>query len=213
MLRDLKQLIDRQEQLEASNFKIAASQLLARQFLLRERQSDRQSWALIANYYDYFENLFDALGWKLHRDDQFGLIGILPGEQENHTRLKLVETLFLLVLRLLYEEGMDRFEVQEGSIFISSHTLSERYENLFKRTLPNKTAFREILGRFRQHGILEMGDENDDGMPELKVFPTIRLITGTEVQQRISTYCQTFSTNSNINDDGDSAEDNGENNP
>ena len=209
MLQDLKKQLNNQEQLAADDFKIASKQLLARQFLMRERQSDRQSWRLIANHYDYFENLFDALGWQLHRDDELGLIGILPGDQESHTRLRLVETLFLLVLRLLYEEGMDRFEIQDGCAFISSHTLLERYEALFKRELPNKTLFRKILNHFKQHGLLDMEGNDDNGMPELKVFPTIRLVTGPEVQQRVSAHCEAFSS------DQDTAEDdtkiNGEN--
>lgn len=209
MLQDLKKQLNNQEQLTADDFKIASKQLLARQFLMRERPSDRQSWRLITNHYDYFENLFDALGWQLHRDDELSLIGILPGDQESHTRLKLVETLFLLVLRLLYEEGMDRLEIQDGCAFISSHTLSERYEALFKRELPTKTLFKKILNRFKQHGVLEMKDNDDNGMPELKVFPTIRLITGPEVQQRISAHCEAFSSDQET--DQDDTNINGEN--
>lgn len=196
MLRDLSTILNRQEELEAATFKAAASRMLASQFLLREHKSDREAWAIVVNHFEYFENLFDALGWSLHRDDQFGLLGILPAEQENHARLKLVETLFLLVLRLLYEEGMDRFEVRDGCVFVDSNTLLERYAMLFKRELPKKTTFREILNRLRHHGILETGDADDEGMPKLRILPTVRLVTGAEVHQRIDAHCQAFNAGS-----------------
>jgi hypothetical protein len=190
MLRDLRRVTDRDESLEAGQLKQAAARMLKQQFLLRERAADREPLRLVSNHFEYFENLFDALGWDLHRDDDFGFIGILPTEQQSHARLKLIDTLLALCLRLFYEEGMDRFEVRDGGVFIDSNTLLERYETLFSgRRLPAKGEFREVLGRLRRRSLIETGESDDQGLPRLRILPTIRLVTGPNVIERIETFC------------------------
>ena len=69
MLRDLRQICERPGDVDADDFRAAARSLLERQFLLLERARDRDHYRLVANHYDYYINLFDALGWTLHRDD------------------------------------------------------------------------------------------------------------------------------------------------
>lgn len=188
MLRDLKRVAESDPAGDAEPFKAAAARLLRDQFLFRERQADREPWRLIGNHYDYFENLFEALGWSLKRDDDFGILGILPGEGELHAKLRLIDTLMVLCLRLLYEEGMDRFEVRDGSVYVEANTLIERYETLFKRPLPPKGEFRGVLARLRRHALIETGDSDDQGLPRLRILPTIRWVTGAEVMDRISAF-------------------------
>jgi hypothetical protein len=109
---------------EPDNFRSAARLVLKRQFLLLERPGDRDAYRLIVNHFDYFVSLFDALGWTLHRDDTFGLVGLLPGDAEGFRHLRLVDSLMLLCLRLLYEEGLERFEAREGSVYTPSRPCS-----------------------------------------------------------------------------------------
>ena len=189
MLRDLQRVSDRDEALEPQQFRAAAARLLKDQFLFRERVGDRAALRLVSDHYGYFDDLFDALGWQLQRDDDFGVIGILPVEGQNHVRFRLVDTLMVLCLRLLYEEGMDRFEVRDGSVFIPASALIECFEARFSgRKLPPKTEFRELLARLRRHGLIEAGEAGDEGLPELRILPTIRWVTGTAVLDRIEAF-------------------------
>ena len=188
MLRDLRQVCERPGDADADDFRGAARALLERQFLLLERPRDRDSYRLVANHFDYYTNLFDALGWTLHRDDTFGLIGLLPTETEGFARLRLVDSLMLLCLRLLYEEGMECFEAQEGSVYTQSETLLGRYETLLGRKRPLLSEYREILVRLRRYSLIEPGTEAEDGLPALRILPTIRLVTGERVQERLAAF-------------------------
>lgn len=190
MLRDLRQVCERPGSAEPDDFRAAAKAVLKRQFLLLERPSDRDSYRLIANHFDYFANLFDALGWTLHRDDTFGLIGLLPGDAEGFRHLRLVDSLMLLCLRLLYEEGMERFEAREGSVYTQSQTLLGRYETLLGRKLPPVSDYREVLRRLRRYSLIEIGDETEDGLPVLRILPTVRLVTGDRVQVRLAAFVE-----------------------
>ena len=180
MLRDLRQVCERPGQAEPADFRAAAAALLRRQFLLLERTGDRDAYRLVVNHFDYFSNLFDALGWTLHRDDTFGLVGLLPGDAEGYRHLRC--------LRLLYEEGMERFEAREGCVFAQAEALLGRYETLLKRKRPLLSDFREILRRLRRYSLMEMQEETADGLPVIRILPTIRLVTGDQVQGRIAAY-------------------------
>jgi hypothetical protein len=206
VLRDLRQICEHSGNLEPDDLRAAANAVLVRQFLFLERTRDRNVYRLVANHFDYFVNLFDAMGWTLHRDDGMGIIGLLPGETESFARLRLVDSLMILCLRLLYEEGFERFEVRDGCIHIQSETLLRRYETLLGRKRPLVTEFRDILARLRRHALIETGDEDDDGLPGLRILPTIRLVTDARVQERIETYLASKEESK----DEDSAEPNGE---
>jgi hypothetical protein len=201
MLRDLRLVCERDESGEPNDFRIAARALLTRQFLLLERAGDRAAYRLVANHFDYFTDLLDALGWTLHRDDELGIIGVLPLETEAHARLRLADTLVLLCLRLLYEEGVEAFQVRDGAVFADTETLLGRYEALLGRRRPPRPELLDILARLRRRSLIETGDKDDSGLPMLRILPTIRLVTGTGVQGRIQAFIDA------AGETGDDAED------
>ena len=203
MLRDLKQLCERQQDLDESSFRATARTLLERQFLFLERPRDREPYRVLLNHFEYYRNLFDALGWTLLRDDDFGFVGLAPLEAESYARLHLVDTLLVLCLRLLYEEGMDRFEVQEGCVFVEAETLHGLYETLLHRERPRLTEFREILRRLARHSLIETGESGEDELPRIRILPSIRVVTDAQVLDRLKAYLPE-------DDPGDTGEDQAE---
>ncbi len=186
MLRDMRQLCERHGDVQPEDLRESARVLMERQFLLRERPRDREAYRRVANHQDYFTNLFDAIGWTLHRDDDFGMIGLLPTASESFARLKLVESLLILCLRLLYEEGMERFQVREGAVTVASEVLLGRYETLLGRPRPKLSEYREALVRLRRHSLVETGEADEDGLPMLRILPSVRLVAGHKVLERLA---------------------------
>lgn len=188
MLHDLKHLADRYE-MDPDELRKAARTLLAKQFLFLSRKQDADAYRIVLNHFNYFHNLFDALGWTLERDEDFDFIGIVPTDTESFVRLKLVDTLLVLCLRLLYEEGMERFDVFEGSVYVDAESLLNRYTVQTKRALPGRTEFNEILKRLRRFGIVEMGEvDPSSGSPRLRILPSIRKVTDGNALDRLTAY-------------------------
>ncbi|MBK1672154.1 hypothetical protein CKO35_02330 [Ectothiorhodospira shaposhnikovii] len=188
MLRDMRQVLERGEVTEQA-LREAASALLSRQFLFLRRPRDRDVYRVVVNNHDYFLNLFDALGWGLHRDDESGFLGLLPDDAQAHARLRLVETLMLLCLRLLYEEGMDRFQVRDGCVHVEAEDLLGRYETLLGRKRPVLTEMRALLARLARYGVIEVDDgPSDAALPGLRILPSIRLITDGRVMEQLDAY-------------------------
>lgn len=189
MLRDTRHLLERHGDIDEDSLRQAASLMLGRQFLYLHRSRDRDAYRLVVNHYDYFRNLFDALGWSLHRDDDFGFVGLLPAETESFARLKLVDTLLVLCLRLLYEEGMDRMEVRDGCVYAEPEELLGRYEALLKRKRPGLTDMRAILARLARFGLIETDDiHGSELLPRLRILPGIRVVTDSRVMERLAGY-------------------------
>lgn len=113
---------------------------------------------------------------------------MLPSDAENFSRLKMVESLMLLCIRLLYEEGMEKFEVMDGCVFTQSEVLLSRYETLLGRKRPQITEFRDVLRTLKRYSMIVLGDDAEDGLPKIRILPTIRLVTGSKVQERIQSF-------------------------
>jgi hypothetical protein len=187
MLHDLKRLLDRHEDLSEADFKEAANTLLTRQFLYLD--DDRRHYRLISDYFEYFRDLFEALGWQLYQDRDFAYVGVLPGDDETFQRLDLTETLFLFVARLAFEEGVAARQTQDGLVHLGGDALLERYLALTHRDAPKKGDFVELLKRFKRHGLLRFGEEDAaSGLPRLALLPALRQVAGDRCLERLEAH-------------------------
>jgi len=176
MLYELKRLLDAEADLELSEMRQTASVLLERQFLYADQSLDKKHYHRVIGHIPYFTNLFDALNRRLVYDQDYGLVGILPQEGSRVVQLNQEEALLLLCLRLLYEEGVEKFEARQGSVFSDSETLLTRYQTLARSERPGLVRLREILRSFARFGLIEVEDEQDRVIA-LQIRPALRLVT------------------------------------
>lgn len=176
MLYDLKKLLDAEADLEPSEMKQTASVLLERQFLYADQSLDKKHYHRVIGHIPYFTNLFDAINRRLVYDQDYGLVGILPQEGARVVQLPQDETLMLLCMRLLYEEGVEKFEASHGSVFSDTETLLTRYQTLTLRDRPGLVRLREILRTFSRFGLIEVQEERDRVIA-LQLRPALRLVT------------------------------------
>jgi uncharacterized protein DUF4194 len=171
MLRDLSKLIDDEdsesgdgEQLE-KELRQAAQQLWRAQFIYENDWGMKTSYEVLRRHTGYFENLFDALGYRVVGRPNDGYIGLVATELPPRQSMKLDESLLLLVLRLHYEEAFTRFEAKEfGEIEVESEQILQIYEDRTHRERPNFGRVKEILGGFRQRGLVRIVDQDDKNL-------------------------------------------------
>ncbi|MCM0080181.1 DUF4194 domain-containing protein [Geomonas sp. Red32] len=176
MLNELKRLLDAEADLQAADMRQTASVLLERQFLYADQSRDKKHYHRVIGHIPYFTNLFDALNRRLVYDQDYGLVGILPQDGARVVQLAQEESLLLLCLRLLYEEGVEKFEARQGSVFTETEALLNRYQTLVRRERPGLVRLREILRTFCRFGIIEVEDEQDRVI-SLQIRPAVRLVT------------------------------------
>ncbi|MEC8079976.1 MAG: DUF4194 domain-containing protein [Pseudomonadota bacterium] len=177
MLRELKRVVEESGK-DPQEFQQTANYLLANQFVSAFKHGQRRHFLLVEMYQQYFANLFDALGMKLYVNENERLAGLLPVEREAFVRLKTDETLFLLVLRQIYEEKVENFEIDNGFVATNSVAILERYVQLVKREIPTETRFKDILTLFSKHGVIIRGKAYEEDAKNLmiNITPVVRLI-------------------------------------
>lgn len=177
MLKELKKVVEESAK-DPQEFQQTANYLLANQFVSAFKHGQRRHFLLVEMYQQYFTNLFDALGMKLYVNENERLAGLLPVEREAFVRLKTDETLFLLVLRQIYEEKVENFEIDNGFVATNSVAILERYVQLVKREIPTETRFKDILTLFSKHGLIIRGKayEEDAKNIMVNITPVVRLV-------------------------------------
>lgn len=191
MLSELRRLVEKSEDYLEADFRKAAADLLGQQFLFADAPRQRRSYQIVSRHFDYYQKLFDALGWELRFDREFGYLGLVPGEGQSYLPLKQDETLTLLLLRLMYEEGLEQFQAEQGRVKVAAEELLQRYELLLKRERPQKTRFLEILQLFKRQNLVALGEESSEQpLPPIHVLPSVRAVTGQMVLERLEAFAE-----------------------
>jgi hypothetical protein len=168
MLRDLSKLIDDEDseggdgdQLQ-KELRQAAQQLWRAQFIYENDWGMKTSYEVLRRHMGYFENLFDALGYRVVGRPNDGYVGLVATDLPPRQSMKLDESLLLLVMRLHYEEAFTRFEAKEfGEVEVESEQILQIYEERTHRERPNFGRVKEILSAFKQRGLVRIEDQDD----------------------------------------------------
>jgi Domain of unknown function (DUF4194) len=82
-----------------------ANRLLHRQFVTRADHGGATHFDRIVSNQDYFKDLFASFGFRFIFNDAWGYAGYVSPTAYNNSRVPTQETIVLLCLRLLYNEG------------------------------------------------------------------------------------------------------------
>jgi hypothetical protein len=183
MLRDLEKIVDEADSSGGNGETLerdlrAAAQLLWRsQFLYESDWGAKTAYDLIRRHAAYFDNLFEALGYRIVGRPVDRFVGLLAIDLPARQSMKLDESLLLLVMRLYYEEALKRFEVNEaGEVEVESEALLEVYEERTRRQRPLIGRVREILVTFRQHGLVRVEEHEDRRSFTLFLRPALPMV-------------------------------------
>lgn len=189
MLKDLQKAAAKAADHDEDDFRRAAAELLSGQFLFLDNARQRNHYRLVKAQLGYFTDLFDALGWSLKLDEDFGFVGLVPADGETQLPLKLDETLILLLLRLTFEEGLENHNTQRGCVSVDGEELLRRYETLLQRERPKRARFLDILKLFQRQNLLQRGDEDPvTALPQVRILPSIRVVAGEATLKRLEAY-------------------------
>jgi len=195
MLKDLERILVEQDSSGNDGEELQkelrhAAQLLWRvQFLYEADWASKSAYDLIRRYTPYFENLFDAIGYRVVGRPNDRLIGLLAVYAPARQSMKLDESLLLLVLRLYYEEALKRFEINEaGEVEVDSETLLSVYEDRTRRSRPGIGRMHEILTTFKQRGLVRYGEQESSRSFTLYLRPALPMVIGEETLASLEEY-------------------------
>ena len=172
--------------------------LLYRQTFLLERTYDRKTKRYQANrefyqcsrHLEFIRNYFAIMGVEVVENSQLGLIYI-RGEQIVGEKLPKLATLYVLILKLIYDEQMSSVSTSVNVVT----TLSEIHEKLgtyrILKKQPSVTEIRRSLAILKKYQVVEPLDvlEELDGFSRLVIYPTIHVVLmGDDVRALLDTF-------------------------
>ena len=171
--------------------------LLYRQTFLLERTYDRKSkryqtspeFYQCSQHLEFIRSYFAIMGIEVVENSQLGLIYI-RGEQIVGEKLSKLATLYVLILKLIYDEQMSSVSTSVNVVT----TLSEINEKIGSYRLlkkqPSVSEIRRSLAFLKKYQVIEPLDvlEDLDGFSRLVIYPTVNVILmGDDVRALLET--------------------------
>lgn len=165
------------------------NRLLATNFLAKavEREQYLQARRLQSALAEFFK----FLGWELVLDDQHDCVCVIPPEAGHLRHLTREESIWLLVLRLIYQEKREGFSLAEFPL-TTLNEIRAKYQT-FRLPLFNKTRFGQLVRMGIQYSLLEPLDEDlqaDDC--RFRLFHTLLHAVGIAEIERTSQRLRTY---------------------
>ncbi len=168
-----EQLSDREKQ----QFSETVNLLLAKTYLVYEREEDRGHYRFVEKNLELFTRYLEMARWSLHLQKQYMVIQLYNMDERNRYSFNLQETIFLLILRLLYDEKRRNLRLTQ-QVLANGWEIQEKYLALQIRSrLPSKEDTRRILKRFSSFALLDLKKGHwRDPEAVYQLYPTLLLV-------------------------------------
>ncbi len=151
-----------------------ANKLLNECFIIKECMDTKNNYYFILKEKELFTAYFDLLGYDIVLNEEYGLISLNNSYGTGRIRLRLLDSIILLFLRLIYIEERKKLSQTEQTI-VYVDELYERYRSLKKDRL-KKQDMRSVLGLLKKYHIISNLD-SDMGNPDtrLQIYSSVML--------------------------------------
>ncbi len=144
---------------DRDEFKRVCNKLMSMCFINKQNASTKSDYYFIMRHKDVFVHYLDILGYTLDINEHYGAIQLINREGYNHARLKLNESIILLILRILYDEK--KRELSLGDVVINVGDIQEKYISMKIRDKQiDKTTMSNSLQLFKRYNIIEILDRD-----------------------------------------------------
>ena len=153
---------------EKGEFRRLSNYLLSHTYLTRDVFRPDKQWTepsgdyrMVSRMFECMSGYFSVSGWKLDKDETYGVITLVNEFDHNRLRTDRFTTLFLYTCRLIYEENRDK----GGSLFIV------------------RTDTASVIEKMRLFGLLEKGKANKkDYIEAQRTLAHFNIIQKTEAE-------------------------------
>lgn len=168
---------------QKERFRIAANKLLNQCFLLRKREDTKKEYVFVRQNRELFVPFLDLLGYDLKINEDQGVIGIVNQFGTGRLALGKYESIFLLILRILYVQKRKELGVFSEEVIVLMEEIREKYAMLKIKAKPmmDKGTEKHMIGLFRKYNLIQNLD-GDVNQPDARiaVYPSILMAVAVE---------------------------------
>ncbi|WHY01088.1 DUF4194 domain-containing protein [Neobacillus sp. DY30] len=161
--------------IQKEKFRTTANKLLNHCFILKKKDDTRNDYIFIVQNRELFIEYFDLLGYKIEINEMQGVVALTNVAGTGRIRLRKIESVILLILRLLYIEKRKELSLNE-EVVVLSDDIHEKYNMLKIEAKSNldKTMFKDTIRLFKRFNIISNLD-SDITMSDarIKIYPSV----------------------------------------
>lgn len=141
---------------EKALFSETVNRLLAKTFLVYEREEDRRAYRFTERHLTLFQQYLALAHWDLFQDRQLAVLQLYNRDERNRRSFTLQETIFLFILRLLYDDRRRELRLTEH-VYVTGQEIQEKYLALgIRQRLPAREDMQRILRLFSSFSLLDL---------------------------------------------------------
>ena len=141
---------------EKERFQKTINILLNKTFLVYNKEQDRPYYRFVEKHFDIFQGYLNIARWDLLYNRRLSVLQAYNIEEKNRRRFNLQETIFLLILRLLYDEKKKDLQLTKD-VVVAGFEIQEKYMALqIKERLPSREEMTRILRLFSSFSLLDL---------------------------------------------------------
>ncbi len=163
---------------QKEKFRSATNKLLNNCFILKKKEDTRNDYIFIVQNKDIIIEYFDLLGYCIEINEIQGVVALINVNGTGRLRLRKIESIILLILRLLYIEKRKELSLNEEVIVLSDE-IHQKYNMLKIEAKSNidKTVFRDTIRLFKRYNIISNID-NDVTLSDarIKIYPSVLFV-------------------------------------
>lgn len=160
---------------QKEKFRVAANKLLNNCFIIKKKEDTRNDYIFIIQNKDLFIEYFDLLGYKIEINDMQGVVALTSINGTGRLRLRKIESIILLIVRLLYIEKRKEISLNEDIVVLVDE-IHQKY-NMLKidaKSNLDKTILRDTIRLLKRYNIISNLD-TDVTMSDarIKIFSSV----------------------------------------
>lgn len=177
---------------QKDRFRVAANKLLNQCFLLRKREDTKKEYVFVRQNRELFLPFFDLLGYDLKINEDQGVIGIVNQFGTGRLPLGKYESVFLLILRILYVEKRRELGTFSEEVTVLMEEIREKYAMLKIKAKPmlDKGTERHMISLFRKYNLIQNLD-SDVSQPDARIVIYPSIIMAVDVEDINAYYAMT----------------------
>ena len=161
---------------EKERFRVAANKLLNQCFLLKKKEDTRKEYIFVRENRELFRTFFDLLGYGVQINEDQGVIGLTGEYDTGRLQLTKMQSIFLLILRLLYIEKRKEISSSYEEVVVLMEEIREKYALLKVKNKPNmdKITERSMVSLYRRYNILRNVDSDvNQADTRIIIYPSV----------------------------------------
>jgi hypothetical protein len=163
---------------QKEDFKSTINRLLSQTHVVYHNETDLKFYRFCENHPEIISEYLLLSGWKVTHHKENRIFSIFNLEDKNRLQLNIEETLFLYMLRLLYDEKLKELSLAP-QITVTIQDIQDKYLALqVAKRLPTRDALKRILRIYEKHSVIHLlNGAFDNPESTLIIYPSISIVS------------------------------------